>query len=140
MTLFHEAIGHRSYKNPETQVLNNEERAELENLVKDSFPEEYNTEYSKQLSDIQSGKKEALEGMTDAETAHSLTSQELLAHKVEKMAEKDFNATFFEQLSAWVRKVIRNFFNRMGLGDFKINDTEIKVLFNKLAHDLARTY
>ena len=139
MTLLHEAIGHRSYTNPDSQILTNEKRAELESLVKDSFPEEYATEYDQQLADIQGGKKKAIEGMTDAETAHSLASQEVLAHKVEKMTGDDFNPTFVEQFSAWIRGLIRDFFTKIGLGDVKLNDNDVKILFNKLTLDLMRS-
>ena len=139
MTLLHEAIGHRSYTNPDSQILTNEKRAELESLVKDSFPEEYAKEYDQQLADIQGGKKKAIEGMTDAETAHSLASQEVLAHKVEKMTGDDFNPTFVEQFSAWIRGLIRDFFTKIGLGDVKLNDNDVKILFNKLTLDLMRS-
>ena len=137
MTLLHEGVGHRSYKNPDTNILNDEKRSELEELVKTSFPEDYATEYEKQLGDIQGGKKDAIEGMTDAETAHTLAAQEVLAHKVERMTKEDFDPTIEEQFSAWMRGLLRDFFKKMGLGEVKLTDNEVKILFNRLALDLS---
>ena len=137
MTLLHEGIGHRSYKKADPQILNDEKRAELEELVKTSFPEDYTAEYEKQLGDIQGGKKVAIEGMTDSETAHTLAAQEVLAHKVERMTEEDFNPTVDEQFSAWMRGLLRDFFKKMGFGEVQLTDNEVKILFNKLALDLS---
>ena len=138
MTLFHEGVGHRSYKNPDSNILTDADRVELEDLVKHSFPEEYANEVGEQLKQIDSGEKKLEANLDRDQTAHTRAAQEVFAHKVETMTDEDFNPTFVERLSAWIRKVLRNFLTSINLGTVLLNDNDVKVLFSKLASDLKK--
>ena len=138
MTLFHEGVGHRSYKNPHTNILTTETRAELEDLVKNSFPEEYAHEVGEQLKALDNKEAQLEPNMDRDQTAHTRAAQEVLAHKIETMTDEDFNPTFVEKLSYWIRKVIRDFLEGIGIGTVNLNDNDVKVLYSRLAKDLKK--
>ena len=138
MTLFHEGVGHRSYKNPHTNILTTETRAELEDLVKNSFPDEYAHEVGEQLKALDNKEAQLEPNMDRDQTAHTRAAQEVLAHKIETMTDEDFNPTFVEKLSYWIRKVIRDFLEGIGIGTVNLNDNDVKVLYSRLAKDLKK--